>query len=178
MITTLQLYHSLHSYSKVADVLGISRQRVHQIVRKSGEPKSNRAVKLNPRKEELIVASKLRRLGYVVKHMPYLHNYDLLVNNKIRVEVKRKSYVSYWRGKALFKFNFTHKNFDIAVLLAGSISDPKFYIFTKEQIRKFSVNIRQNYLLNSKYPRINKDAWNFLSFADTRHSDTHTKRRL
>lgn len=166
----LQLYELGESRASIAKKLNISKQRVSQILTKNGIVAKHLVKKSNPNETELIVAKKLREMGFKTKHMPYNHEFDICVNDVLRVEVKSRSIPRLKFGirrYEKYRFDVRRKEFDVIICLVldKKTKKPKdWYIFSKEQIEnKTTIEIVANPKNYSKYQKDNKDAWSIIT---------------
>jgi hypothetical protein len=129
-----RLYNRGDTLVDIGRSYGISRQRVWQIIK--CQPKLKRRCdfdnkwKPHPSKSEIYIAELLRKKGHKVKYNGYAGGYDLLVDKKIRVEVKSR--IS--RGKlnyALFNYLDT-RNFDLLICLLGK--EKRVYIMPASDV--------------------------------------------
>lgn len=167
---TLQLYRLGRSRARIAEELGISKQRVSQILTKNGIVAKHLVKKSNPNETELIASRKLREMGFKTKHMPYNYKFDICVNNKLRVEVKSRSIPRIKFGVReykKYKFDIRRKEFDVIICIVLEKKTKKvksWYIFSREQVKnKTVIEIVANPKNNSKYQKNNRDAWSIIT---------------
>lgn len=88
-------------------------------------------------RSEVLVKEKLWKYGYSVRHI--LFGFDLLVDKKIRLEVKTGKYRVQKNGKLHWNIMYPHRDtYDVlAIVFPQPISKPLVLFYTKEMIDKF-----------------------------------------
>lgn len=91
---------------------------------------------------EVLVKEKLWRYGYRVQHLNSIASYDLLVNNKIKVEVRSSSpKIDKVTGTIRWMIMFNKSNdlrFDVlVVVLFQPIGEPKILFYNKAEVLEF-----------------------------------------
>ncbi len=163
----LEMYERGDTLQVIGDRLGVSRQRINQIIRATVTPRrlSMSGRKIAPSKSELWLADLLATKGYVVTHMPQGAPYDLLLDTTIRIEVKHAavSQVSVSRGRRpYFQFSRMYKrNFDFLIAITGSLVNPTCYIFPSEKCPT-DTWIPESPRYNTRVQRVNREAWHLL----------------
>lgn len=155
------LYKSGATLEAIGKVFGISKQRVWQILKNhSCNRRGKLAGKVNPREAEKITYEKLKKKGYDVKCQGYSEEFDLLINDKLRVEVKHRR----GKNKAYVLFHYLDGvRSDVHVLLVGKLGKHLTYIIPSREFNGGkSLSLPVNPKVNTKIQRKFKENWGII----------------
>src|ERR1035437_496641 len=167
-----QLVINYYKNGETLEVVGkkfnVSRQRIHQIITKSNikreiitnshQTKNLTTHKL-PSLSEKWVANKLISLGHIAEFTGYNNEYDLLIDNKFKIEIKHrtKSYIK--NNNYYYQINLYKKIFDFLIIIVGELDNPTCYILPSS-IKNYYFSVPVNPIFDTTFQRMYKEAWN------------------
>lgn len=163
-------YNNGETLISIGETYNITKQRIWQIVKPTRPPRRHLTfTKINARPEEILVARRLRDLGYSVKHMPYTYPHDLLVNGSMRVEVKGRTngYPNSRTNRRLLYYKIAYlepKDFDFLVVVSGDSSAPMYYVIPSVYINQH-IAIPVDPKNNSRTQRLFRERWDQFKIA-------------
>lgn len=153
-----KMYNDGATLQEIGNRFGVSRQRINQIINSTYDTQGHRRTYTapSPNASEEYVFQKLQSLGYKVEHTNKQSPYDLLLNDKIRVEVKYRSHGE----KAYYRIHQLKPNrFDVLIFIAGD--QDVAYIIPSSECGRF-LTIPVNPIFKTRKQRKYRNNWNLL----------------
>ena len=173
----IKLYKQGRTLQEIGTKYGVSRQRINQIISFLYNGKNYRWEHLVscPTASEVWVRKKLLLLGHRVKYTPKGSLFDLLVDDKKRIEVKHREKVSKGIRSRLpgYRFNqVNNKRFDCLIAITGSLKKPVCYLFSSKDCPK-TLFIPEKPVKKTKYQKKYREMWCLLKNLTTPQHDVY-----
>lgn len=159
----IKLYKLGETLRSIGEKFNISRQRVWQIIYISGANSISKRKRIQgaPTDSEKHIARILRRKKLKVEHASYNNVFDLLVMDRVRIEVKHRGMT----GKdKIYRFTcLNNKNFDVLIAVCGDYKSHKasYYIFPSSAVKNY-LSIPKNPISNTRKQRLYRDKWDVI----------------
>jgi hypothetical protein len=168
------LYKKGYSYQIIGKYFKISRQRVWQIIKRSNYIYS---IKRRYTKDgngnfyyltesEIFVLGKLAILGFRVKPMPFNHYFDILIDNKHKIEVKHQKNAQNTKyGYYYYKYSniSSKKPVDFYIFVCGKLKQALFYIVPANKIKDgLTISVKPTHRNTILFQRNYLNAWHLL----------------
>lgn len=158
-------YKKGKSMAQIGRDYGLCRQRVSQIIRflyDGSNYRKNYRYPL-PSTSELFIGGKLKSRGHEILYTKRNYLYDILVDGKIKVEVKHSlsPFTTGERRYSQYQFQGIRPLvFDYLIAIVGDLKDPLIYIIpSTECVGTITMRNSKNYA--GKYAKF-RDAWDLI----------------